>query len=79
MARLQFLLTAYTAADPFTAISVTVIASNGPASAIVPCEPITMQEIEEKKAMLAQSLWNHETLASICADKLGVPVTARVT
>lgn len=79
MPQLQFWLTAYSAADPFTSVEVVVIAANGLASAAVPCEMVSMQEIQDKKALLGQTLWDHETIAAICTDKLGVPVRPRVT
>jgi hypothetical protein len=79
MALLAFWLTAYNAADPFTVVSVTVVAANGLAVAEVPCDVVTMQEIQDKKAMLGQALWDQDTLAAICTDKLGVPVKPRVS
>jgi len=76
VALLRFYLTSYGTSDPFTEYTVNVAASNGLASAAIPCEPATVQEITAKKGQLAQPMWDQTTVAAVCADKLGVPVTA---
>jgi len=68
---LRFFLASYGTGDPFTAFSVSVVATDGINSATVPCEAVTA-----KKAQLAQPMWDQTTVAAVCADKLGVPVTA---
>lgn len=76
MALLRFYLASYGAGDPFTAYSVSVVATDGINSATIPCESVTIDEIQEKKETLGQPMWDQHTVAAICADKLGVPVTA---
>jgi hypothetical protein len=76
MATLRFFLTSFSASEPFTDYSVNVVASNGVGFSSVPCEPATVQEIAAKKGQLAQPMWDQTTVAAVCADKLGVPVTA---
>jgi len=73
---LRFFLASYGTGDPFTAFSVSVVATDGINSATVPCEAVTVQEIAAKKAQLAQPMWDQTTIAAVCPDKLGVPVTA---
>ena len=73
---LRFFLTSYSASDPFTDYSVNVMASIGVSFSSVPCEPATVQEIAAKKTALGQPMWDQTTIAAVCADKLGVPVTA---
>jgi hypothetical protein len=76
VALLRFYLASYGAGDPFTAYSVSVVATDGINSATIPCESVTIDEIQEKKETLGQSMWDQHTVAAICADKLGVPVAA---